>query len=185
VDDKRCKRCGDLKPLDDFYANKGGREGTRPECKKCTLASKALRHALNPGPARERTRKWQAENPERVRAKNAEYVADGRKAISNRRSYLKRKYGITLEQYALMLALQGGVCAICGREPNPNISLHVDHDHVTGAIRRLICFRCNQALGAFGENADLLRAAAAYLELHESDHRQAALAEIGWVMVWA
>src|SRR4051812_39229563 len=107
MDDKKCKRCGEIKPLDEFYANKSGRQATRPECKVCTLAEKAWRHAQNPTPARERTKKWQAENPERVRAKNAQYVADGRKAASNRRSYLKRKYGITVEQYDEMLAAQG------------------------------------------------------------------------------
>ena len=169
VGDKQCKRCGEVKPLEDFYANKSGRQGTRPECKTCTLAEKAWRHARNPGPARERTRKWQAENPERVRARNAEYAADGRKAAANRRSYLKRKYGITVEMYDDMLQAQGGVCAICLREPNPKISLHVDHDHDSGSIRGLTCFRCNQAMGAFGEDPVVLREAAAYLDEHDPE----------------
>jgi hypothetical protein len=56
---------------------------------------------------------------------------------------------------------------VCGREPNPNISLHVDHDHETGAIRGLTCFRCNQALGAFGDDPTVLRRAAAYLDEHD------------------
>ena len=107
--------------------------------------------------------------PSGVKAKNAEYVADGRKALANRRSYLKRKYGITLERYDEMLAAQGGVCAICRREPNPKISLHVDHDHESGAIRGLTCFRCNQAMGAFAEDPTLLRAAAVYLEAHDPE----------------
>ena len=96
--DKRCRDCGEVKPITDFYEHSGCRDGYRPECKTCNLAEKARKHREDPEPARERTRRWQAENPERVRAKQAQYVADGKKAISNRRSYLKRKYGIDTEQ---------------------------------------------------------------------------------------
>ena len=79
-------------------------------------------------------------------------------------SYLKRKYGITLAHYDAMLALQGGVCAICGRKPRADIALHVDHDHETGAIRKLLCFPCNNLLGDVKDDPSLLRAAADYLE---------------------
>ncbi len=62
-----------------------------------------------------------------------------------------------------MFARQGGVCAVCLREPTPGISLHVDHDHETGRIRGLLCFRCNNALGDLEDDADRLLAAVAYL----------------------
>lgn len=101
--DKRCRDCGEVKPVGDFYAHAGCRDGYRPECKACNLAVKAKKHRENPEPARARTRQWQADNPDRVKAKSGQYAAEGRKAISNRRSYLKRKYGITLERYDEML----------------------------------------------------------------------------------
>jgi hypothetical protein len=56
-----------------------------------------------------------------------------------------------------------GVCEICGAEPNER-RLCVDHNHETGEIRGLLCFKCNLALGWFKEDADRMRAAAAYLE---------------------
>jgi hypothetical protein len=77
---------------------------------------------------------------------------------------LKRKYGLTLEQYDEMLHTQDGVCAICG-EPRPGErTLHVDHDHETGVIRGLLCFRCNNALGDFREEYELFQRAADYLD---------------------
>jgi len=52
--------------------------------------------------------------------------------------------------------------------PRPEArTLHVDHDHETGAIRGLLCFSCNNALGDFRESSDLFHAAAGYLERDE------------------
>lgn len=70
-----------------------------------------------------------------------------------RRIHLKNRYGITLEDYDAMLILQGGACGICKRLPNPK-ELYVDHDHVTGEIRGLLCNRCNVVLEWFLEYAD-------------------------------
>ena len=167
--DKQCKRCGEVKSLDDFYRHEGCRDGVRPECKACNLAAKARRHAANPEPARERTRRWQEENPDRYRAKAAAYAADGRKALSNRRHHLKKKYGITLEAYDDTLAEQGGVCAICSRDPRPDISLHVDHNHETGELRGLLCFSCNVTVGHVREDHDHLTAIARYLHEHDPE----------------
>jgi hypothetical protein len=101
-------------------------------------------------------------NPERHQARQR--YPSGKKAISDRKSHLKRKYGLTLEQYDAMLEAQGGVCAIC-RQPRPEErTLHVDHDHDTGAIRGLLCFTCNNALGDFRDEPELFHAAAEYLD---------------------
>lgn len=65
-----------------------------------------------------------------------------------RDSYLRRKYGITLEDYATLFKGQKGKCAICGNKPKKQ-SLHVDHDHKSGRVRGLLCFRCNYGFGFF------------------------------------
>lgn len=72
----------------------------------------------------------------------------------------KRMYGLTLEQYEAMIEAQGGKCAICGKHMEKP---HVDHDHMTGEVRGLLCRRCNLALGIFGEDISILRAAVRYL----------------------
>lgn len=55
---------------------------------------------------------------------------------------LRTQFGLSVTDYEEMLASQGGVCAICGNPPKRN-NLSVDHDHVTGKIRGILCPRCN------------------------------------------
>jgi hypothetical protein len=63
---------------------------------------------------------------------------------SSRDTYLRRKYGITEEQYNELLAQQSDACYICRKPVLPtDTALAVDHDHHSGRIRGLLCFRCN------------------------------------------
>ena len=80
-----------------------------------------------------------------------------------REIHLRNKFGLTVDEYSRILQAQGGVCALCEGAPTPRISLHVDHDHGTGEIRGLLCVRCNNALGLFREDPDLLKRAARYV----------------------
>lgn len=179
--EKPCKVCHKVKPLDEFYAAPGMRDGHRNDCKSCNLAAKRERVARDPQANRDRVRAWQAANRERVNAANRERRTRPEAKRAQRDGYLRRKYGISIEQYDEMFRTQSGVCGICGREPHPTISLHVDHDHVTGEIRGLTCFRCNQALGAFGEDSTYLRAAADYLDTHDPEvvaNREIVLARV-------
>ena len=56
--------------------------------------------------------------------------------------------GVTTEDYDRLLAAQDGGCAICGNPPKTR-RLHVDHNHRTGKVRGLLCFRCNRALPTY------------------------------------
>jgi hypothetical protein len=165
---KRCKQCGEAKPLNEFYRDKACRDGLRPECKACNLARRKAAYRANPTPVIERAKQWQADNPDRYAERQRAYRESGRKAIADRKSYLKRTYGLTVEEYDAMLAAQGGVCFIC-RETPGDLPLHVDHDHVTGEVRKLLCIRCNNALGLFQESPQLFQAAADYLRARDRD----------------
>lgn len=66
------------------------------------------------------------------------------------------------EEYARLVAERGEVCAICGGKPKTR-RLHIDHDHKTGRVRGLLCYRCNRFLHSW-MGSQWLRAAAAYLE---------------------
>ncbi len=74
---------------------------------------------------------------------------------------LRRKFGITREDYDAMFLAQGGLCAIC-RKPGGRRRLAVDHNHVTGEVRGLLCNGCNLHVAAV-ENHEWLAAAEHYL----------------------
>ena len=78
-----------------------------------------------------------------------------------------KKYGISGDEYREIIKKQGERCPICGNSILKNLS--VDHDHVTGKIRGLICNACNLAIANAGDSPDRLRAMAEYLEkIHET-----------------
>jgi hypothetical protein len=78
------------------------------------------------------------------------------------------KYSLTPGQLISMYNHQEGRCAICGtfKSFNGYDSLHVDHSHETGKVRKLLCRQCNQGLGRFFDNPELMDKAAAYLRQH-------------------
>jgi hypothetical protein len=116
-------------------------------------------HAENPESGAAAHRAWAAKNPEKI-------------AVSKRVGRL-RQYNLSQADYIAMLHAQGGVCAIC-RQPetvldhrtkNPK-SLAVDHDHRTGAVRALLCARCNYSLGLVNDDVPVLESMIAYLKRH-------------------
>lgn len=80
-----------------------------------------------------------------------------------RASFIKRKYGITLDDYKTMLNAQGDVCKICGQPNSEKKPLFIDHDHKTGCVRGILCATCNAGLGCFKDNPELFQKAISYL----------------------
>lgn len=118
---------------------------------------------------------WYKKNNERLRKQARDYYAANPEKIKEyqRIGYLKykdrvldrkryRKYGITGDEFRKIAKKQKGKCPICKRKLDKNPS--VDHNHVTGKIRGLICNPCNLAIGNAEDSPDRLRAMANYLE---------------------
>jgi hypothetical protein len=81
---------------------------------------------------------------------------------------LQSRYGITLADYNSMFRKQKGKCAICGKhQMDLNTKLYVDHCHVTGKVRALLCNPCNTQVGVY-ENSDL-EALKAYVDSHSTE----------------
>jgi hypothetical protein len=112
--------------------------------------------------------KWAAENPEKSRAFKANWKA--RNPDNARANYVRREYGITLEDERELLAAQDHRCLICGIHESGSTKgrLALDHCHETGQIRGYLCTRCNSGLGQFRDSPALLLAAAEYLVATET-----------------
>lgn len=79
------------------------------------------------------------------------------------------RYGMTPDEYNQMYVDQEGCCYLCGKHEDelPKV-LHVDHCHLSGRVRKLLCFHCNAGLGHFSHDTNLLRKATAYLVEHNN-----------------
>lgn len=130
---RRCTKCLQDKPAGEFY-KANARGGKVAWCKPCTATY-----------YREYWRKRNAEGRKRVRTHD-----------HHRRKCLKRKYGITVDEYNRLFTEQGGVCCICGSAEagNPYGVLCVEHDHATGKVRGLVCQPCNFAIGWYEQLKD-------------------------------
>jgi len=184
--EKRCNKCGVMKSLEEFYRASGMRDGYRGDCKLCNAAASRARYEADRVAEIARVKRWQQANADRVNAYHRERRADPEVKRQARAYHLMRTFGITIEQYEAILAGQGGVCAICGRAPSESISLHVDHDHETGRIRGLLCFRCNNSLGDLDDDPALLQSALSYVAKPSEEDRQLVLARLaGLKPAWA
>lgn len=140
---KSCARCGESKPLEEFHKRATAKYGRGSYCYPCAREQSS-----------EASRRIKAD-PDRRLARE-EYLR-----VYRRRTHLARFYGMTEQEYDAMLLQQGGCCAVCSRVPADRLA--VDHDHITGAIRGLLCTQCNTLLGMANDDVDRLMAAAAYL----------------------
>lgn len=140
---KKCPKCGEEKSLYEFRKNKAQKDGLACWCNTCSkIANKSPR--------------------------NIEYQKEYRESDKGKNARLKHKYGIDLSDFNRMHAAQNGCCAICNETFVSVRDTHVDHNHITGKIRDLLCRPCNLAVGQVRESPDIARSVAAYLEKHGS-----------------
>ena len=77
---------------------------------------------------------------------------------------LKRNYNISLEEYNKLFVEQEGKCAICGKHQSEfKRAFGVDHNHITGKIRGLLCINCNLSLGHAKDDIETLLKMVDYL----------------------
>lgn len=118
------------------------------------------------------TTKWLRINPEKraaISKRRQEKEKTDPVARRNRRTAaLKRKYGITADDYDMMLLDQKGGCALCFRAPSPGKHLHVDHIHGTNLVRGLLCHQCNWYMGTIDADPQIYLRIGAYLTKKET-----------------
>ena len=140
---RQCTRCDVRKPLSHFPKNKSNRLGVASMCKACACE-----------------------------VASAYWHSDVEKArLKQRKQRILRNYGKSLDWFETTIASQGNCCPCCGVKyvmgANGADRAVVDHCHVTGQLRGIICSTCNVALGYAKENALRLRNLACYVEKWE------------------
>lgn len=135
---KACLKCKEEKDLSLFPKDKDVKSGFRPRCKACYAEVNKKNRAI---------RGW---------------------TDKDRDVRLQRTFGLKPGQYDEMLKEQDYKCAVCGKtEQENNKRLAVDHCHKTGKIRKLLCHKCNCALGMVDDNKDTLSSLISYLMENE------------------
>lgn len=159
-----CTKCGAGKSLALFSKSKMASDGLHTWCKVCKAASARIWHSKNTEYKRGVDKSKYKVNGDHIRAQATRWYEQNRdRGKQSRREYKLRKYGLTSADYLAMLTAQGGVCVICKKEADRHKDMHVDHDHVTGHVRGLLCHHCNVGIGHFFDSPELLVAASRYL----------------------
>lgn len=130
-----CGRVREIGP--NFYLDVAGLP--RPKCKFC-MAKDAT--------------EWRNKNPDTHKACYQR---------ANFRSNLRLRFGLSVEEYNILVAKNDGRCGICRKGETRTRRLSLDHDHKTGVIRGFLCSRCNLALGNAGDSTEWLLLATQYL----------------------
>jgi hypothetical protein len=154
-----CRVCGEELPNERFAVTKRKlKNGETAEYLDSTcMVCRRTKYLRKPGKReihRAGTKRWRESNPGQFREQSI------------------RKYGITQKDYDNLREEQNNSCAICGvHETNapqgkavkPEWSLHIDHNHITGQVRSLLCHNCNLLIGHAKEDNKILQLAAEYL----------------------
>lgn len=141
---KECSSCACIKPASGFYYNPKISDCLTSRCRACCRM--------------EHRRRSENMSEEQIIARRA----------SSRKSKLKNKYGMSVEDHNVLSSYQSHRCYICGAEElgiSGGRELCADHDHSSGAPRGLLCWDCNVGLGRFKDSRDLLDRAIEYLDL--------------------
>jgi hypothetical protein len=123
-----------------YLANK---ERILAKAKERLLNESPEEHQIRLAKRRVYVKIWKANNKEHVNTVRNTWVIANPNRQKNTR--LKYEYGITLDQYSEMSDAQNKCCLICNKQRK----LAVDHDHITGKVRGLLCRQCNSRLGWF------------------------------------
>lgn len=144
------------------------KEGT---CHSCSILSCRNFYNDNTQYHVDRVTKWQKENPDKTRIINNKATKKYKKTHpdKSRDIHLRKSYGITLIQFNEIINKQNHCCPICQKkydQSKKHLSYSVDHDHVTGKFRDVICQSCNLMIAYGLENYQIMQSGIRYLRRH-------------------
>jgi hypothetical protein len=132
---KKCIKCCEIKNEKDFHLDSSRNDGLYPYCKACRNRRDSELFASNP-----------------------------RRQLLKQNYYYKKTFGVDKEFIIKLLKEQSGKCKLCGKEITlDSKKTHVDHNHITGKIRGVLCDRCNLMVGLIENKRHLLDKITEYL----------------------
>lgn len=146
---KTCARCKELKDDSEFYKNNKSIDGLSWQCGECQRKYRRKRY-------------YSGKVPKQSLGDTEDEVVYYR--LLHR---LRNKFKITEQQFRDMQDVQLGMCAICGeslfRPEHHQKNCHIDHCHINGSVRGLLCGSCNSLLGYARDKIWILERAIDYL----------------------
>ena len=143
---KTCNECKESKPITEFFKDKAFKDGYYSRCKVCKTKATLQCRANKKEEYNAYQRQYRAEHPDTAANKSRD-----------RRKSLRLRYGITQEQYDLILVAQEGRCALCPNTPLDK-SFHTDHRHSDKEVRGILCPSCNRSMASIDDKEFLNRA---------------------------
>ena len=143
---KKCAKCEQVKPAENFYVDRFKKSGLSSYCKICNRTKRNLTYVKNKINDKQYFKEYYKKYP--LKAKE----------------YALKKYGLTIGQFNELKKSQNYLCKICGEnETNLKLKLFVDHCHATGKVRGLLCQSCNTMIGNAKDSVLVLQSAITYL----------------------
>lgn len=144
---KVCSKCHIEKPLSDYTNRSVNPDGLETRCRECKNAVK---------------RAWYQTKKQHVKDYNKQtrylyYDKVGRRLY---------RYKLSVKEFEELLIAQDYMCYLCKTPLDKTGRVCIDHDYITGKVRKILCIKCNTGLGMFNESANDLRRAADYLDYH-------------------
>lgn len=181
-----CTKCNKEQCITEFRKDQHHPTGYHPHCRTCFNFSQKEYRAKNKSSLNSYANAYYKKNADRIKAmrklrkegKSTEAFHSKNKVFdptsySTREGWKKRKaktwkhrgiLNMTYEKYEEMLKDQDYKCAICSKDHTDSKKLHVDHCHVTGKARGLLCNNCNNGMGKLGDSIERLKNTIKYLE---------------------
>lgn len=154
---KKCTNCKQEKKSAEFNVDKSTKDGRTCWCRLCWKSFNKTYRFKNRDKMNKNRKEWGINNRPKVNANVRKYRTKHIAYDKQRKEsyWLKWKYGITVDQKSKMIFDQNGRCGCCGELfENEAKKIAVDHCHDTGTIRKILCNKCNFAIGLIDESVE-------------------------------
>lgn len=147
---RKCSKCKKEKDIEDFHKRASLKSSW---CKDC----RHQYYEMHKDTCLQKAKEWYKQN----KKKHSETA---------RKSHLMRKFGMTVDQYNEIFLKQNSKCYICHvNKPGGNGYWHLDHNHITNQVRKILCHNCNMLVGHSKENVAILHKTILYLQEHQCE----------------